>query len=106
MIGQSPDLVGHRHIGMEKSTRVALGPYLLQSLQVGGREKTERPEAVDAGTSRLVGTDPVRIIEECSVLLDDAVEYDRRSRIHNPYGDGKASERIAEALQRYFQLAV
>lgn len=70
------------------------------------REKTERPEAVDAGTSRLVGTDPKRIIEECTLLLDDATEYERRSLIHNPYGDGQASQRIAAALQKYFQLAV
>jgi UDP-N-acetylglucosamine 2-epimerase (non-hydrolysing) len=70
------------------------------------REKTERPEAVDAGTSRLVGTDPRRIIEECTLLLDDAVEYERRSLIHNPYGDGQASRRIAEALRQYFQLAI
>jgi UDP-N-acetylglucosamine 2-epimerase (non-hydrolysing) len=68
------------------------------------REKTERPEAVDAGTSRLVGTDPARIIEECSVLLDDNAEYERRSLIHNPYGDGQASRRIAGALKRYFEM--
>jgi UDP-N-acetylglucosamine 2-epimerase (non-hydrolysing) len=70
------------------------------------REKTERPEAVDAGTSRLVGTDPKRIIDECTLLLDDAAEYQRRSLIHNPYGDGRASRRIAEALGQYFQIAV
>jgi UDP-N-acetylglucosamine 2-epimerase (non-hydrolysing) len=70
------------------------------------REKTERPEAVDAGTSRLVGTDPKRIIEECTLLLDDGKEYERRSLIHNPYGDGQASQRIAVALQQYFQLSV
>jgi len=66
------------------------------------REKTERPEAVDAGTSRLVGTDPKRIIDECTILLDDAAEYHRRSLIHNPYGDGQASKRIADALASYF----
>src|SRR4029077_9777112 len=51
------------------------------------RERTERPEAVQAGTVKLVGTDPRKITGEASVLLDDAAEYTRRSRIHNPYGD-------------------
>jgi len=62
------------------------------------RDKTERPEAVTAGTSRLVGTSPERILAEARLLLEDAAGYERRSRIHNPYGDGRASERIAAAL--------
>lgn len=62
------------------------------------RETTERPEAIAAGTSRLVGTDPEQIVAEASLLLDDSAEYERRSRIHNPYGDGQASMRIAQAL--------
>ena len=62
------------------------------------REKTERPEAVEAGTARLVGTDVGKIAAETLRLLDDAAEYERRSRIHNPYGDGRASERIAQFL--------
>jgi UDP-N-acetylglucosamine 2-epimerase (non-hydrolysing) len=62
------------------------------------REKTERPEAVEAGTSLLVGTDEDRIVHETEILLDDAVEYHRRSRVHNPYGDGHASERIRDIL--------
>lgn len=66
------------------------------------REKTERPEAVEAGTTRLVGTDPARIYQEASVLLDNGDEYRSRSAIHNPYGDGRASERIAGALTAYF----
>lgn len=60
------------------------------------RETTERPEAVDAGTVRLVGNSRQRIVEETSLLLDDAVVYDAMSRAHNPYGDGQASRRIAE----------
>lgn len=63
------------------------------------RDKTERPEAVDAGTVRLVGTDPARIVAESTLLLEDQAEYSRRSRIHNPYGDGHASERIAGRLK-------
>lgn len=67
------------------------------------REKTERPEAVEAGTVRLVGCDPVRIVYEAEVLLDDAVEYQRRSHAHNPYGDGHASERICNAIRAYWK---
>jgi UDP-N-acetylglucosamine 2-epimerase (non-hydrolysing) len=62
------------------------------------REKTERPEAVEAGTVRLVGTDPDRIEREAGRLLDDESERVRMSRIHNPYGDGQASRRIADAI--------
>lgn len=67
------------------------------------REKTERPEAVAAGTVKLVGTDSVRIVSEATLLLDDPAEYQRMSRIHNPYGDGHASERIEAALRSFFE---
>jgi UDP-N-acetylglucosamine 2-epimerase (non-hydrolysing) len=66
------------------------------------REKTERPEAVEAGTVRLVGTDEKKILEEAGKLLDSAEEYGRMSRVHNPYGDGHASERISDAIDRFF----
>jgi UDP-N-acetylglucosamine 2-epimerase (non-hydrolysing) len=66
------------------------------------REKTERPEAVEAGTVTLVGSDVRRIVDTALWLLDDAAEYDRRSHIHNPYGDGRASERIAGAIRAWF----
>src|SRR2546428_11079231 len=56
------------------------------------REKTERPEAVAVGTARLVGTEPDLIVAESNLLLDDDAEYDRRSQVRNPYGDGKASQ--------------
>ena len=62
------------------------------------REKTERPEAVEAGTVKLVGTAEDRIVAEATRLLDDPAEYARMTRIHNPYGDGQASRRIAEIL--------
>lgn len=61
------------------------------------RNETERPEAVEAGTVKLVGTDE-RIVAEANRLLDDPVEYDRMSRAHNPYGDGKAAARIGALL--------
>jgi UDP-N-acetylglucosamine 2-epimerase (non-hydrolysing) len=62
------------------------------------REKTERPEAVEAGTALLVGTDPQRIQREVALLVEDPAEYARRSRIHNPYGDGQAARRIRDVL--------
>jgi UDP-N-acetylglucosamine 2-epimerase (non-hydrolysing) len=67
------------------------------------REKTERPEAVIAGTTVLVGCEPVKIVGEVTRLLDDDAEYQRRSRMHNPYGDGHASERMVAAVARYFE---
>ncbi len=64
------------------------------------REKTERPEAVEAGTVKLVGTDDRRIVTEATRLLDDDAEYRRMTRVHNPYGDGQASQRITEILEK------
>ena len=63
------------------------------------RDTTERPEAVEAGTVRLVGTDARTIVEGVSRLLDDAGEYRRMSVAHNPYGDGHACGRIVAALR-------
>jgi UDP-N-acetylglucosamine 2-epimerase (non-hydrolysing) len=73
------------------------GPSLGKPILVM-REKTERPEAVAAGTVKLVGTDADRIVNEATRLLDDQAEYTRMARIHNPYGDGRASERIRQAI--------
>jgi UDP-N-acetylglucosamine 2-epimerase (non-hydrolysing) len=69
------------------------------------RECTERPEAVEAGTVKLVGTDVQLILSEADRLLSDDQEYLRMSRIHNPYGDGHASERIAASIARFFGAA-
>jgi len=63
------------------------------------RETTERPEAVEAGTVKLVGTDPAAIIREANRLLDDPTAYDAMARAHNPYGDGKAAGRIRDILK-------
>lgn len=63
------------------------------------REVTERPEAIEAGTCRLVGTDSDRIVAEATQLLDDKAEYRRVSAIANPYGDGRAAGRIMEAMR-------
>jgi UDP-N-acetylglucosamine 2-epimerase (non-hydrolysing) len=69
------------------------------------RDKTERPEAVRAGTVKLVGTDREAIISEATRLLDDPAEYERMARLHNPYGDGKASGRIATRIFSYLHPA-
>ncbi|WP_312952768.1 non-hydrolyzing UDP-N-acetylglucosamine 2-epimerase [Superficieibacter sp.] len=63
------------------------------------RDTTERPEAVEAGTVRLVGTDREDIVAQVTRLLYDEEEYQAMSRAHNPYGDGKACERILDALK-------
>lgn len=62
------------------------------------RSCTERMEAIEAGTAKLVGTDPNRIVVETERLLNDSVEYARMARVNNPYGDGHAAERIVEML--------
>ena len=62
------------------------------------RDTTERPEAVEAGTVRLVGTDTDKIIKETELLLSDKKCYDTMSKLHNPYGDGKACQRIVDFI--------
>lgn len=63
------------------------------------RDTTERPEALEAGTVKLVGTDYDKIVSEVSSLLDDAQYYEKMSQAVNPYGDGKACERIAQYIK-------
>lgn len=67
------------------------------------RRKTERPEGVDAGTLRLVGTDRARIVGEASRLLTDPAAYRAMAQARNPFGDGRAAERIVQALRYYFK---
>lgn len=66
------------------------------------RDTTERPEGVRAGTLKLVGTDPVRVKEAMAALLTDETLYRHMSQAPNPYGDGRASERIVQSIQQYF----
>jgi UDP-N-acetylglucosamine 2-epimerase (non-hydrolysing) len=66
------------------------------------REKTERPEALEAGTAELVGTDVEKIVATTEWLIRDRVEYERRAKIQNPYGDGQASARIVAAVRVFF----
>lgn len=63
------------------------------------RDTTERPEAVEAGTVILVGTDKDKIIQQCKDLLNDQEQYEKMSALHNPYGDGKACERIVNYIK-------
>ena len=63
------------------------------------RKTTERPEAVDAGTVILVGTNRAKIVSEAMDLLNNAQRYKLMSERHNPYGDGKASKRIINSLK-------
>ena len=62
------------------------------------RDATERPEGIEAGTARLVGTDPTRIVAQTERLLDDPAAHAAMARAHNPFGDGRAAERIVEVL--------
>ena len=66
------------------------------------RDKTERPEGVEAGTLKLVGTESEKVKKEIEELLDNDAEYQRMAQAKNPYGDGKASERILDAIAYYF----
>ncbi len=63
------------------------------------RDTTERPEGLEAGTVKLVGTDKEKIVKEMSLLLDDKKAYERMSKSHNPYGDGNACKRIVDYLK-------
>ncbi len=67
------------------------------------RTETERPEAVEAGTVKVIGTDTDRIIKEAELLLSDKSEYDRMATAKNPYGDGNASLYIIDAIKKYFK---
>lgn len=69
------------------------------------RDTTERPEAVDAGTVKLIGTDRERVYEEAKKLLTDKAEYSRMAESANPYGDGKAAARIIQAILYHYGLA-
>jgi UDP-N-acetylglucosamine 2-epimerase (non-hydrolysing) len=66
------------------------------------RELTERPEILEAGSGKVIGTDSARIVEEASLLLSNRLEYQRMSEVQNPFGDGHAAERIVEIIARRF----
>jgi UDP-N-acetylglucosamine 2-epimerase (non-hydrolysing) len=70
------------------------------------RRTTERPEAVDAGTAKLIGTDSASILAETARLLEDPAAYEAMARAHNPFGDGQSSGRILEAARRFLHPAL
>lgn len=93
------DLMSRAHFLITDSGGVQEeGPSLGKPILVT-REVTERPEAVNAGTVRLVGTDEEKIVREAELLLENDDEYKRRSTLHNPYGDGLACGRIESVLR-------
>ena len=67
------------------------------------RDTTERPDGIEAGSAKLVGTDTEKIITETQKLLNDKIEYDRMSKTINPYGDGQASKRIVRIISEHFR---
>lgn len=70
------------------------------------REVTERPEAIEAGTAKLVGTNEEAIVSETEKLLDDPKQYQRMAQAHNPFGDGRASERIIQHILKDYETSV
>lgn len=91
-------LMSHAHIILTDSGGVQEEAPSLGKPVLVMRETTERPEAVEAGTVRLVGSDANRIVEAASALLDDPASWRAMSQAHNPYGDGQASNRILARL--------
>ena len=92
-------LLKHSHVVLTDSGGIQEEAPSLGKPVLVMRDVTERPEAVDAGTVQLVGADRDRIVAGVSLLLEDEGYYSKMSRAHNPYGDGKACERILEVLR-------
>jgi len=91
-------LMDHSHIILTDSGGIQEEAPSLGKPVLVMRDTTERPEAVDAGTVKLVGTDKTRIVEELSRLMDEPDYYLSMAKAHNPYGDGKAVMRIIEHI--------
>jgi UDP-N-acetylglucosamine 2-epimerase (non-hydrolysing) len=92
-------LLKHSHIVLTDSGGIQEEAPSLGKPVLVMRDVTERPEAVEAGTVRLVGADHNRIVANVATLLDNQASYTAMSRAHNPYGDGKACERIVSVLR-------
>ena len=93
-------LLKHAHIVLTDSGGIQEEAPSLGKPVLVMRDVTERPEAVKAGTVRLVGADSERIVANVSELLDSEISYKEMARSHNPYGDGKACERIISVLRK------
>ncbi|MGL5916733.1 MAG: UDP-N-acetylglucosamine 2-epimerase, partial [Culicoidibacterales bacterium] len=86
----------------QKQAMLAKDKARLGAIRLLMRDTTERPEGVAAGTLKLVGTNEATIYQEFKTLLTDESAYAAMSQAANPYGDGTASEQIAEAIATYF----
>jgi UDP-N-acetylglucosamine 2-epimerase (non-hydrolysing) len=93
------DLLRHCHLVLTDSGGIQEEAPALGKPVLVLRHTTERPEGIAAGTARLVGTSRRRIVEETERLLRDPAAYEAMARAHNPYGDGRASERIVGVLR-------
>ncbi len=91
-------LMGKSHIILTDSGGIQEEAPSLGKPVIVMRDTTERPEAVEAGTVKLVGADKNKIVNEVNLLMDDRHAYEKMSFSHNPYGDGKASQRIVEGV--------
>jgi UDP-N-acetylglucosamine 2-epimerase (non-hydrolysing) len=91
-------LIGISHLMLSDSGGVQEEAPALGKPVLVMRETTERPEGVEAGTAKLVGTDADRIVAAVEELLDDETAYAAMARAHNPFGDGKSAARIVELL--------
>jgi UDP-N-acetylglucosamine 2-epimerase (non-hydrolysing) len=96
------NLMAHTHIILTDSGGVQEEAPSLGKPVLVMRETTERPEAISAGTARLVGTTKRGIVDTVNRLLDDPLEYERMAQAVNPYGDGRAAERIVEGIRHFF----
>jgi UDP-N-acetylglucosamine 2-epimerase (non-hydrolysing) len=92
-------LLKHSHIVLTDSGGIQEEAPSLGKPVLVMRDVTERPEAIEAGTVRLVGADRSRIVANVAELLDNQASYTAMSRAHNPYGDGKACARIVSILR-------
>lgn len=107
-LGEAPDypdfinLIARAHLVISDSGGVQEEAPSLGAPVLLLRDTTERPEALEAGTVKMVGTDPQTIYATTRKLLTDGAAYRAMREARNPYGDGKAAERIATALERYF----
>ncbi|XQF93039.1 non-hydrolyzing UDP-N-acetylglucosamine 2-epimerase [Pseudoalteromonas espejiana] len=93
-------LMGKAHIILTDSGGIQEEAPSLGKPVLVMRNTTERPEAIDAGTVKLIGTDKDRIVKEIKLLMDDNSEYKKMSQAHNPYGDGMAVKRIVDVISQ------
>ena len=99
---ESAVAAGIRRIEAETGQRAVDGTVAQRDVL---RRTTERPEAVEAGTAKLIGTDAAVIEKEASKLLSDAAAYEAMARAHNPFGDGTASQQIEAACAAFLAQA-